>query len=251
MPAPDFDLVDQFSADNHYLDSIFIGMGSRLPEEARFAQFSRQDRADAEKMVDLLVGAGMRKLVYGGGMNGTMGVVARRAQYHGLAITAISSPEFFAKEKEEMGEGMEVKGPPHGIIHVGARKHQFLIDGKSGLYLPGGIGTFGEIFHHFEEMDARRIRKNSEYLLLRPAFLLNRGGFFDPLFQLLANAMERGKAHPEQVSFVRAGSTPESLTEIMVDYNQKGPQPLSKLNSRTRQMDALFNKWMDCGISLR
>jgi hypothetical protein len=193
----------------------------------------------------------MRKLVYGGGMNGTMGVVARRALHHGLAITAISSPEFFAKEKEEMGEGMEVKGPPHGIIHVGARKHQFLIDGKSGLYLPGGIGTFGEIFHHFEEMDARRIKPNSSKLILRPAFLLNRDGFFNPMFQMLANAIERGKAHPEQVSLIRAAGTPEDLVKLMVEYNQEGPRPMDKLNKRERSADVLFRIWQDCGISLR
>ncbi len=88
------------------------------------------------------------------------------------------------------------------------RKHRMaeLSDGFAAL--PGGIGTLEEVFEVFTWLQLG--------IHLKPVGLLNVGGFYDALLQLLAQMREAGFVTPAHHGMLTVEEEPEVLLERLV-----------------------------------
>ena len=118
-------------------------------------------------------------LVYGGGGGGMMGVVAEAALAAGVRIVGVA-PRFLA-DRELLATGL---GELVMVDSMAERKHVMFERAAAFLTLPGGLGTYDELF---EAM-------SGSYLGLhdKPCGVLDAGGYFAPLDDLLDLGVDAG-----------------------------------------------------------
>ncbi|MFK7895615.1 MAG: TIGR00730 family Rossman fold protein [Myxococcota bacterium] len=116
-------------------------------------------------------------LVYGGGAVGSMGALANAALEAGGPVVGII-PRFM-RELEWAHEGLtELRL----VEDMQTRKRDMLAMSDAIVTLPGGSGTFEELF---EALTSKRLG-----LFPKPIVILNQGGFYDPLFTLLGQSVD-------------------------------------------------------------
>lgn len=114
-------------------------------------------------------------LVFGGGANGLMGAAARGATKAGGEIIGIS-PKFFDVDGVLYDKCTE-------FIYTETmqeRKHLLVTKSDGFIVMPGGPGTFDELF---ETLSLRQLGIHN-----KPIAVFNIDGYFDPLGQMLKNA---------------------------------------------------------------
>lgn len=114
-------------------------------------------------------------LVFGGGANGLMGAAARGATKAGGEIVGIS-PKFFDVDGVLYDKCTE-------FIYTETmqeRKHLLVTKSDGFIVMPGGPGTFDELF---ETLSLRQLGIHN-----KPIAVFNIDGYFDPLGQMLKNA---------------------------------------------------------------
>lgn len=124
-------------------------------------------------------------LVFGGGANGLMGAAARGATKAGGEIVGIS-PKFFDVDGVLYDECTE-------FIYTETmqeRKHLLVTKSDGFIVMPGGPGTFDELF---ETLSLRQLGIHN-----KPIAVFNIDGYFDPLSQMLKNAYD-GKFMTEEI----------------------------------------------------
>ncbi len=115
-------------------------------------------------------------VVYGGGAVGSMGAVADATLAEGGEVVGII-PRFMC-ELEWAHPGLtELRL----VDDMQQRKRDMLATSDAIVTLPGGSGTFEELF---EAITSKRLG-----LFPNPIVILNQGGFYDPLFQLLSGSV--------------------------------------------------------------
>ncbi|MEZ4800375.1 MAG: TIGR00730 family Rossman fold protein [Flavobacteriales bacterium] len=131
-----------------------------------------------EKLAKALVDANIN-VVYGGGGSGLMGCLATTMVRHGGNIKGIM-PHFMREVEWAHKEVKEF----HFVADMHERKKMFLENTDALIALAGGTGTFEELF------EAITLKKLG--LFLKPIVILNTGGYYDPLVQMLQNAIDEG-----------------------------------------------------------
>lgn len=124
-------------------------------------------------------------LVFGGGANGLMGAAARGATKAGGEIVGIS-PKFFDVDGVLYDKCTE-------FIYTETmqeRKHLLVTKSDGFIVMPGGPGTFDELF---ETLSLRQLGIHN-----KPIAVFNIDGYFDPLSQMLKNAYD-GKFMTEEI----------------------------------------------------
>ena len=117
-------------------------------------------------------------LVYGGSSVGLMGAVSRAAIEGGAPVIGVE-PEFFI----EAGVAQHDLTELIVVETMGERKSKMIELGDAFVALPGGVGTLEEISEIFT-----RVRLD---MGPHECFLLNIGGFYDPLRLFLQSMVER------------------------------------------------------------
>lgn len=115
-------------------------------------------------------------VVYGGGATGLMGQMADTVLAEGGHITGIMP--HFMREVEWAHKGLN---EIHFVADMHERKKRFLENVDGLITLPGGCGTFEELF---EAMTLKRLG-----LFHQPIVILNVNGYYDPLKDLLARSI--------------------------------------------------------------
>jgi uncharacterized protein (TIGR00730 family) len=121
-------------------------------------------------------------IVYGGGSTGSMGALADAALAEGGEVIGIQ-PRFM-RELEWTHPGLT------DLVLVDdmqERKREMLRVADAIVTLPGGSGTFEELF---DALTAKRLG-----LFPKPIVIVNQGGFFDPLFALLRRSVDERFMH--------------------------------------------------------
>lgn len=141
-------------------------------------------------------------LVFGGGATGLMGAVVRgveEAGGHSLGI----SPRFFDVP------GIIYKNCSEFIYTETMRERKELMEQNSDGFImtPGGIGTFEEFF---EILTLKQLGRHS-----KPIGILNTGGCFDHLQQLLEMTAERGFMGEECLQLYHITDSVEELLDYM------------------------------------
>ena len=139
----------------------------------------RAEHARAAKEVVRAVAARGLGIVYGGGGIGMMGEVAQTARAMDVQVLGVI-PRFLV-EREALPEGL---GDVVMVDSMAERKEIMFDRASAFLAVPGGIGTYDELF---EAMSANYLG-----LLDKPCGVLNAGGYFDPLVDLLDAGVRDG-----------------------------------------------------------
>jgi uncharacterized protein (TIGR00730 family) len=116
-------------------------------------------------------------VVYGGGAVGSMGALANAALEEGGRVIGII-PRFM-REREWAHTGIT---DLRLVDDMQSRKRAMLDLADAIVTLPGGSGTFEELF---EALTAKRLG-----LFHKPIVILNQAGFYDPLFTLLRSSVD-------------------------------------------------------------
>ena len=124
-------------------------------------------------------------IIYGGGSSGLMGTLADSAlENDGKVIGVI--PRFMkAVEWDHKGVNLMIETEDM------AERKKLLIEGTDAVIaLPGGVGTFEELF---EVLSAKRLG-----LFTKPIIIYNYQGFYNPIIEMLETCVEEnfmGKQH--------------------------------------------------------
>jgi len=155
--------------------SLCVYCGSRPGERPAFA--------DAARTLGTLLGRSGGQLVYGGGRVGLMGIAADATLAAGGRVVGVI-PE--ALMRREVGHaGLDEL---HVVPTMHARKQMMAERADAFVALPGGIGTLEELF---EVWTWRQIGYHD-----KPIGLLDVGGYFRPLLDVLDRCVTEGFLDP-------------------------------------------------------
>lgn len=165
------------------MKSVCVYCGSRDGIRAEYA-------AAAEATGAMLAERGWR-LVYGAGDIGLMGRVARTAQAAGGTTFGVI-PEHLMKW--EVGKRDLTTFVVTETMHE--RKKVMFMNADAVVVLPGGAGSLDELF---EALTWRQLRLHE-----KPVFLLNVGGYWNPLLKLVSHVIAEGFAGEDLLEFLEA-----------------------------------------------
>ena len=147
-------------------------------------------------------------LVYGAAKIGVMGKVAQGTlEHHGKVIGVI--PEFL-KMKEVVHLGLTELITTENMHQRKLKIHE-LSDGF--IALPGGFGTFEELFEIITWAQLGLHQK--------PIGLLNVNGFYDNLISMLKTMVEKGLLKPQNNDLLIVDHNVESLLDRMEQFKPK------------------------------
>jgi uncharacterized protein (TIGR00730 family) len=157
----------------------------------------------AAAFVGTWIGTHGGQLVYGGGKGGLMGIVATAALKAGGHVVGVM-PKALVEKEWANTECSEL----HIVDTMHDRKRLMAERADAFLALPGGIGTFEELF---EVWTWRQLGYHD-----KPIGILNVAGYFDPLLSFLAQAVEQQFMGDWQMSLIHTEQAPKTLLERLV-----------------------------------
>jgi uncharacterized protein (TIGR00730 family) len=159
----------------------------------------------AHFMGRILAERGIR-LIYGGGRTGLMGAVANGAVEAGGEVIGVIIPSMntFALAHDGLTR-MDVTPDMHARK---ARMHELA---DSYIAMPGGFGTFDELFETLTWAQTGAHEK--------PVGLLNARNYYAPLLAALDHAVREGFIFAEHRDVLFCESDPNRLIDLMSTYN--------------------------------
>jgi uncharacterized protein (TIGR00730 family) len=158
-------------------------------------------RQHAEQLADVML-ARRIDLVYGGGCVGLMGILADAVLKGGGHVIGVIPDTLVAREVAHLGlPDLRVVSSMH------ERKALMASLADAFLALPGGFGTFEELF---EALTWTQLGLHA-----KRCGLLNIGGFYDPLLALLDESVRAGFLKPENRLLLDAATDPEALLDAL------------------------------------
>lgn len=179
------------------IESVCVFCGSASGGNAVFA--------DAARSFGTSLAERGLTLVFGGGRVGLMGIVADAVlAAGGRAIGVI--PELLV-QKEVAHRGLTAL---HVVKDMHERKRTMADLSGAFAALPGGVGTYEELFEIYTWAQLGYHAK--------PVGVLNTAGYFDPLMRMLAHTVEQGFMRAACVDLLRVAHEPDALLDEFVDY---------------------------------
>jgi len=149
-------------------------------------------------------------VVYGGASVGLMGEVAAAALQAGGEVIGVVPQGVWSPEANHAGLAVLYEV---GTMHERKALMAELADGF--IALPGGLGTFDELF---EILTWAHLGLHS-----KPIGLLNIAGYFKPLLQLVASAVREGFIARNPPFLVSEGADAGMLLDQLLQVRQAGP----------------------------
>ncbi len=157
------------------------------------------------------------KLWYGAGSTGLMGAVAQGALQAGGEVVGVIPKLFDTPQLVHTGlTRLEVVESMH------QRKARLADQADGFIALPGGYGTFEELF---EILTWAQIGLHQ-----KPVGVLNVQGYYDPLLSMIHHAQQEGFIYAEHLALLHVASAPQALLNAMQAYHP--PAGLEKWLSR-------------------
>lgn len=158
-------------------------------------------RTAASRAGEVLVDAGY-SIVYGGGAVGSMGALADGALSRGGSVVGIL-PRFMM----ELEWGHTRLTELRIVEDMRARKHMMLSQSCGVVTLPGGSGTYEELF---EALTLKRLG-----LYVHPIVLLDTNGYFSTLIALLERAVEERFMDVRHLAMWQVVQEPEEIPDAL------------------------------------
>ena len=183
--------------DSLELKRICVFCGSHFGKDPAY-------RSAATELGERMVERGLG-LVYGGGDVGLMGVVADTVMTAGGEVIGVIPRSLRDREVAHDGiSDLQVVDSMH------ERKRLMYAQAEAVLALPGGIGTLDELFE--------AMTWNQLGIHLKPAGLLNVGGYFDPMVEMLDRAFDQGFIGRSYRDFMLVESTVDGMLDALAAY---------------------------------
>ena len=151
----------------------------------------------ARRLGEVLARAG-RTVVYGGSRVGSMGALADGALGAGGHVIGVM-PKFL-KDLELSHAGLSEL---HVVEDMRTRKHLMLSQSSAVVALPGGCGTFEELF---EAMTLKRLG-----VFLGPIVIVNTRNYFAPLLSLLEAAVRERFMDERHLAMWQVVASPDEV----------------------------------------
>lgn len=163
---------------------------------------SKTGKDPAFREAAIRLGVGManrgRKLVYGGGSIGMMGILADAVLAAGGEVIGVI-PDFLVRH--EVGHQRITEVVITGSMHDRKRRMFELADGF--VVLPGGLGTLDEAI---EILTWKQLQLHD-----RPIVLLDINGYWQPLLMLVRSVIDQDFAHPAIADLFTVVSEPDAV----------------------------------------
>lgn len=185
------------------LQRVCVFCGSSLGRRDAFQEAARE-------LGRLLAAHGI-ELIYGGGNCGLMGVLADEVLRKGGRATGVIPEGLMVKEF-----GHLQLTQLHVVAGMHERKAMMSSLADAFIALPGGFGTFEELFEV--------ITWGQLGLQRKPIGLLNVEGFFDPVVQLIQHVILEGFVRPEQRQLVISSTSPTELLQMIGVHQNESVQ---------------------------
>jgi uncharacterized protein (TIGR00730 family) len=175
--------------------SICVYCGSRPGENPLFA--------DAARAVGRWIGERGGQLVYGGGRSGLMGIVADATQAAGGSVVGVIPQTLVDKE-----HARTACDELHIVQTMHERKAMMADRSDVFLALPGGIGTFEELF---EVWTWHQLGYHD-----KPIGLLNVAGYYDAMLEFLSRSVASGFIGEWQMGLLQTSDNAHALLPQLV-----------------------------------
>jgi uncharacterized protein (TIGR00730 family) len=188
--------------------SLCVYCGSRPGENPAFLALAEQ--------VGNWIGRHEGQLVYGGGRSGLMGCVADATLAAGGRVVGVI-PIALVEREWANHSCTEL----HVVDNMHDRKRMMAERADAFLALPGGIGTFEELF---EVWTWRQLGYHD-----KPIGLLNAAGYYDSLLSFLKQTVDQAFMNPWQMDLIRTDDDLERLLPSLVQA--AGFAPATRLDA--------------------
>ena len=175
--------------------SLCVYCGSRSGTDPACAELARA--------VGHWIGSHGGQLVYGGGRNGLMGIVADSTRNAGGRVVGIIPTALV--EREWAHQGCDEL---HVVDTMHERKRMMMDRADAFLALPGGIGTLEELF---EVWTWRQLGYHD-----KPVGILNANGYYEGMLRFMQNVVHEGFMGEWQMDLVRVGDQVAPLLRELV-----------------------------------
>jgi uncharacterized protein (TIGR00730 family) len=184
--------------------SICVFCGSRPGTDPAFT-------AAAEALGRAIAKRGI-VLVYGGAKVGLMGALANAALAAGGRVVGVIPKGLVSKEIAHDGlNELFLADTMH------ERKERMILLSDAFVSMPGGWGTYDELF---EVLTLAQIGFHD-----KASGFLNVKGYFDPLLALLEHTVAHSFASPEHAMLYVAANEPDALLDAIVAWRPPPPGP--------------------------
>jgi uncharacterized protein (TIGR00730 family) len=146
------------------------------------------------------------ELVYGGSKVGLMGELSNQVLKNNGKVTGVMPKGLFPKEiiNMKLTRFIEVAD-----MHERKKKMADISDGF--IALPGGVGTYEELF---EILSWAQLKIHN-----KPVGILNVAHFFDPLINMIDRAIQEGFMNPANAKLLLVDTDPNNLLDKMRTYS--------------------------------
>ena len=176
------------------INKLAIFCGSKKGNNELYAQHAKE--------LALLLAQKKVELIYGGGRNGLMGVVADTVMQNGGIVRGVI-PQVLKEwehQHESISELLVVED-----MHVRKRKLYELCD--AAIVLPGGFGTLDELFEI--------LTWNQLSIHDKKIFILNSGGFYTHLMEHIKQCNNDGFLYGGLNEIITVIDNPEELEKFL------------------------------------
>jgi uncharacterized protein (TIGR00730 family) len=170
---------------------------------------------EAAKALGRAIVAADMSLVYGGGRAGLMGLIADEVLANGGRAVGVIPELLLGKEV-----GHTNLTELHVVPDMHERKRKMADMSDAFVAMPGGIGTFEELFETYTWAKLGYHRK--------PVALLNVDGYYEPLLAMLRHTVDEG--------FMR---------RVFLDMLQVAAEPVMMIETLKRNAPALHDHWAE------
>jgi len=177
------------------LFSICVYCGSKPGDDPAFAKSAQQ--------VGQWIAQHGGQLVYGGGRNGLMGIVADATLAAGGRVVGVIPRALVENEWAHTG-CTEL----HVVETMHDRKRMMAERADAFIALPGGIGTFEEFY---EVWTWRQLGYHN-----KPIGLLNLNGFYNPMLAFLSSVVQNQFIGPWQMDLIQTDSDAHKLLPNLI-----------------------------------
>ena len=181
------------------MEALAVFCGSKNGVNDLFAIHARQlGRLLAEENI---------RLIYGGGSKGLMGAVADAALESGGKVIGVI-PEQLRSWEHQHNNLTEL----HVVKDMHTRKKMMYELCDAAIVLPGGFGTMDELF---EMLTWNRLAIHD-----KPIFVLNSGGYYSDLFQMMQRMQQQGFLYDPVSERVGIFDLPQTLMHHVLSLSK-------------------------------
>ncbi len=187
----------------------------RVTVYAASSQSLSANYISAARRLGQTLGEAGHSIIYGGGGHGLMGAVADAALAAGAEVHGVI-PEFLTAI--ELGHLELTSLQVVDTMHT--RKALMLEQSDAVIALPGGCGTFEELF---EVMTLKRLGR-----FLGPIVLVNTDGYYDGLLQFLEHSVDQRFMNTDHLEMWQSIDEPEQVVQAFAQAPIWTNEALSK-----------------------